>query len=142
MKEKRSMKTFTLRINVNNLRDEIEKDFFKFKDIFYKALIANLYAYDMFNSRILPNTIIEDSYYNQYLLFIISKNTTLREVINEIGFPYNTSIFLDMNLYIEEFINIKHNKNTLNLYSLTIDDTYHIVINNKQLKRRKGESNR
>jgi len=133
------MRTFTLKINVNNIHKEIEKDFFKYKDVFYKALIANLCVYNTFNGLVLGSTIIEDSHYNQFLLFLMNKNATVKEVIDEIGSKNDVLLFLDTNMYVEEFISTKHDPNVINLYSLTIDDTYHIVINNKQIKRQHAQ---
>lgn len=129
------MRTQVLKINVNNIRHEIEKDYFRYKDLFYRCLIVNLCIYNSMNNMILASTIIEDSHYNQYLLFLGQKQATLQEMIAEIDPVHAVSTFLDTQVYLEEFINLKHEHNLVNLYSLTIDDAYNIVITNKQLKR-------
>lgn len=129
------MKTYQLKINVNNIKQEIEQNYFKYKDIFYKSLIVNLCIYNTFNKNILSNTIIDDSHYNQYLLYLANKQATVEELISEINHEFATNIFLDTNLYIEEFINMKHSDRYFNLYQLTIDDSYNIVITNKLIKK-------
>lgn len=129
------MKTQVLRINVNNMRQEIEKDYFRYKDVFYKCLIVNLCIYNSFNNFVLSSTIIDDSHYNQYLLYLANKQASLSELIAEIDPIHAVNTFLDTQVYLEEFVNMKHDANLINLYSLSIDDTYHIVITNKQLKR-------
>lgn len=129
------MRTQVLKINVNNIRHEIEKDYFRYKDLFYRCLIVNLCVYNTFNHVILTSTIIEDSHYNQYLLYLAQKQATVNELVAEIDPVHAVSTFLDTQVYLEEFINMRHDANMVNLYSLTIDDTYNIVITNKQLKK-------
>lgn len=129
------MRTFQLKINFNNLSRDIEKDYFKHKDIFYRCLIVNLCTYNLLHSPILHNTIIEDSHYNQYLLHLVNRGGVVEDMIREIDTLHHMSLFLDTNVYLEEFIQLKHNPKTLNLYHLTIDDGYNAVITNKHLKR-------
>lgn len=129
------MRTFVLKINVNNLRREIDNNYFKFRDIFYKCLIVNLCIYHNLRTPILLNSVIEDSNYNQYLILMSAKQQFhLKEAVLEIDPAHNVNILLDMNLYLEEFINIKHTYTCLNVYSLTIDDDYQVVITLKHIK--------
>lgn len=129
------MRTQVLKINVVNLKHEIERDYFRFKELFYRCLVVNLCVYNTFHQNVLQSTIIEDGHYNQFLLFLTQKACSIPEMIAEIDPVHAASTFLDTNLYLEEFINMKHDPSLMNLYSLTIDDTYHIVITNKQIKR-------
>ena len=130
------MRTYVLKINVNNIHSEIQRDYFKYRDIFYKCLIVNLCICSKLTIENLhQSSIIEDSHYNQYLIYLINSNMTLEDLIKEIDPVYNVSIFTDTHIYLEEFINMKHNQSLLNVYSLTIDDAYNIVITNKQLRR-------
>lgn len=131
------MRVAFLKINVNDVFNEIEEDYFKYKDIFYKCLIVNLIIYNSTKSFILNNVIIEDFFYNEYLKNLVARNLNLEQLIAEIDPIFAMSIFLDSNLYIEEFISSKHNDKAKNLYSLTIDEGYNIVITNKQLKKLK-----
>lgn len=128
------MRTYQLKINVNNLRAEIKKDYFKYRDIFYRCLIGNLSVYHQLYGQVLQNTIIEDSHYNQYLLYLVNRNMSLKEILAEIDTPYNLSIFMDTNVYFEEFIRMKHDSTKLNVYHLSIDDTYNIITTNKHLE--------
>lgn len=127
------MKTYFLKINANNLRNEIKKDYFKYRDIFFKCLIGNLCVHNQLYKSVLSSTIIEDSHYNQYLMYLISRNPTLKEIVAEIDTPFNISVFLDTSVYLEEFIQTKHDSTKLNVYQLTIDDNFNVVITVKLL---------
>lgn len=129
------MKTYELKINASNLKKEIEKDYFKYKDIYYKCLIGNLCLYNTLYGEVLSNTIIGESHYNQYLLNLINRPITLESILTEIDSPHNITIFLDTNIYIQEFITMKHQKNKLNVYSLDIDDLHRVTVLNKTLNR-------
>lgn len=129
------MRTQVLKINVVNMKHEIERDYFRYKELFYRCLIVNLCIYNTFTHNVLQSTIIEDGHYNQFLLYLGQKVCPVQELIAEIDPVHAATTFLDTNLYLEEFINVKHDDSMMNLYSLTIDDTYHIVITNKQIKR-------
>lgn len=131
------MRIVLLKINVNDVFKEIEEEYFKYRDTFYKCLIVNLIVFNSTKSLILHNVIIEDNYYNEYLKSLVARNLNLEQLIAEIDPIFAMSIFLDSNLYIEEFIQSKHDNNAKNLYSLTIDDGYNIVITNKQLRKLK-----
>lgn len=129
------MRTYVQRINISNLKRQIDEDYFRYKELFHRCLVVSLCIYNSFNRNVLHSTIIEDSHYNQFLMYLAQKTCTVPEMIAEIDAVHAATTFLDMNIYLEEFINHRHDNNVLNLYSLTIDDTYHIVITNKQIKR-------
>lgn len=129
------MRTQVLKFNVNNIRQQIEQDYFRYKDLFYRCLIVNLCIYNTFNNQILASTIIEDSHYNQYLMYLAQKQASIPELISEIDPVHAASTFLDAQIYLEDFIDIKHDNALTNLYSLTIDDSFNVVVTNKQLKR-------
>jgi len=129
------MRAYQLKINVSNLRDHIKKDYFKYRDIFFKCLIGNLYVYNQLYGNVLHSTILEDIYYNQHLFKLINRNATLEEVISEIDSTYNVTIFLDTTMYFEEFIRLKHDPKKINVYQLSIDDMCNIVVTNMQLNR-------
>jgi hypothetical protein len=129
------MKTYELKINASNLKNEIERDYFKYKDIFYKCLIGNLCLYNTLYGEVLSNTIIGESHHNQYLLSLINRPVTLASILQEIDTPHNLTIFLDTNLYIQEFITTKHQKNKINVYTVDIDDMHRVIVLNKTLNR-------
>lgn len=129
------MRTHVLKINMSNIGHQIEKNYFHYRDLFYRCLVVNLCVYDAMSHKVLSSTIIEDSHYNQYLLHLAQRQASLQELISEIDPTHAVTTFLDTQLYMEEFLNAKHDDTLSNLYSLTIDDMYNIVITNKQLKR-------
>lgn len=129
------MRTHVLKINVSNLKRDIENDYFRYKELFYRCLIVGLCVHNSFSRNVLHTTIIEDSHYNQFLMYLAQKVCSVQEMIAEIDPVHAATTFIDMNLYLDEFLHMKHDNELLNLYSLTIDDTYNIVITNKQIKR-------
>lgn len=129
------MRTHVLKVNVNNLKREINNNYFKYKDIFYKCLVVNLCLYNMTKYDILENVIIEDSTYQQYLSYLINKRCTLPELLQEIALETHTHIFLDLTIYIDEFIDMKYNSDKFNLFSLTIDDNGYINVFNKTIRK-------
>lgn len=129
------MRTQVLKVNVNNLKKEINNNYFKYKDIFYKCLVVNLCLYSMTKRDITENVIIDDSVYQQYLSYLINKKCNLPELLQEIALESHISIFLDLSIYIDEFIDMKYNPLKFNLFSLTIDDNGYINVSNKTLKK-------
>ena len=127
------MRTHQLRVNFVNLKAEIDKDYFKYKDIFYRCMMSVLCIHHLTRKQVLQNTMLEDSGYHQILSFLQSKGASLEEIVSEIKDLNQWSYFLDMHVYLEEFIDLRHNDLRLNLYDLTIDDSYHVVITNKHL---------
>ena len=96
------MRTFQLKINFNHIGGEIEKDYFKYRDLFYRCLVVNIHFYHLFHGSILGNTIMEDSHYNQYMLHLTSKGSDIQSMIKDIDITHNHSLFLDPQIYIEE----------------------------------------
>jgi hypothetical protein len=97
-------------------------------------MIGNLCIYNQLYGTVLTTSLIEDSHYNQYLMYLANRQVTLEGIVAEIDSPYNLSVFLDTSIYFEEFIKYKHDPTKLNLYNLSIDDNYNIVVTNRQLK--------
>ena len=71
------MRTHQLKINFNNLKHDIEKDYFKFRDIFYRCLVANLAIFHTTKQPLLHNTILEDAHNNQLLHYLINKQAEI-----------------------------------------------------------------
>jgi hypothetical protein len=78
------MRTETLKVNVNNIKREINSQYFKYRDMFYRMLVANICVYNYMNYNVLQNTIFEDSSYNQYFLYVANKRLSLEEILSEL----------------------------------------------------------
>lgn len=128
------MHTYVLRINFSHLKKEIDDNYFLYRDIFYKCLVASMYNYCINDKDITKNILIDNSYYWQYLVNAININQPMELMLHELSIDRYVHIFLDMNIYIDEFINMKHRPDILNIYSLDISDTYKVEIKNKQIK--------
>lgn len=127
------MITHSVRINLNNIKKHINKQYFKYRDIFYRILLINLCINREFNNTTLSNTIIEDAGYNQYFLYLINKQLSLKELLSELNIENELPLYIDLSLYIDEFIKLKHYNEYLNIYSVTITDDGHLVIYNKKI---------
>lgn len=127
------MHTETLKVNVNNIKREINSQYFKYRDMFYRMLVANICVYNYMNYNVLLNTIFEDSSYNQYFLYVANKRLSLEEILSELNIIHELPLYMDVSLYIEEFIQQKHSNKHINVYSLTISDEGHLVVSNKKL---------
>jgi hypothetical protein len=129
------MRTDSLKVNVNNIKREMNSQYFKYRDMFYRMLVANICIYNYMNYDALRNTIFEDSSYNQFFLYIANKRLSLEEILTELNIIQELPLYMDVSLYIEEFIQQKHSNNHINVYSLTISDEGYLVIYNKRLDR-------
>ena len=127
------MRTETLKVNVNNIKREINSQYFKYRDMFYRMLVANICVYNYMNYNVLLNTIFEDSSYKQYFLYVANKRLSLEEILSELNIIHELPLYMDVSLYIEEFIQQKHSNKHINVYSLTISDEGHLIISNKKL---------
>ena len=127
------MRTDSLKVNVNNIKREINSQYFKYRDMFYRMLVANICVYNYMNYNVLQNTIFEDSSYNQYFLYVANKRLSLEEILSELNIIHELPLYMDVSLYIEEFIQQKHSNKHINVYSLTISDEGHLVVSNKKL---------
>ena len=127
------MRTHQLKINVNNIKRDINAQYFRFRDMFYRMLVTNICIYNYMNYGLLQNTIIEESSYNQYFLYLANKQLSLEEILIELNIANELPLYMDVSLYIEEFLQQKHSNNHINVYSLTISDDGYLIISNKQL---------
>lgn len=129
------MRTDSLKVNVNNIKRQMNTQYFKYRDMFYRMLVANICIFNYMNYDALRNTIFEDSSYNQFFLYIANKRLSLEEILTELNILQELPLYMDVSLYIEEFIQQKHSNNHINVYSLTISDDGYLIISNKRLDR-------
>lgn len=127
------MLTHSLKINLNNIKKDINKHYFKYRDIFYRILLTNICVYNTVNNNMLQNTIIEDSNYNQYFLYLISKQLSLKELLSELNIENELALYIDLSLYIDEFLQLKHSNDYINVYSIYITDDGYLIVYNKKL---------
>lgn len=129
------MRTFHLKVNINNIKHNIDDHYFKYRDIFYRILVTNICVYNYINYGLLQNTIIEESHYNQVFLNLANKWLSLKEILQELNIETELPLYMDISLYIEEFLQQKHSNNYINIYSVSISDNGYLIISNKQLNR-------
>ena len=81
----------------------------------------------------LQNTIIDESTYNQSFLYLSNQRLTLTELLSELNIANELPLYMDISLYLDEFIRDRHSNNHINIYSVTISDDGQLVISNKKI---------
>jgi len=127
------VRTVTLKINYANLKEGIENDYFHYLDLFYKSFLVSLVIYSNNIKPIFYNTIIENEKYNYFLREVLEAQQRGEDIIELINPKHNITVLSDMSVYTVDFFTGKHNEKKANIYNLTIDDHYNVVITNKQV---------
>lgn len=122
-------------INLSNLKSQIDNDYFKYRDMFYRCMIVNLGLYNLTKEEIRCTTIIEDSHYHQTFFTMLEGSPSIEHLLRDVESSEYTMLLVDMNLYLDSFIEKNHNHNVMNIYSLSIEDNFHVRISNKQISR-------
>ena len=127
------MRTVTLKINYANLKEGIENDYFHYLDLFYKSFLVSLVIYSNNIKPIFYNSIIENEKYNYFLREVLEAQQRGEDIVELINPKHNITVLSDMSVYTVDFFTGKHNEKKANIYNLTIDDHYNVVITNKQV---------
>ena len=127
------MRTVTLKINYANLKEGIENDYFYYLDLFYKSFLVSLVIYSNNIKPIFYNSIIENEKYNYFLREVLEAQQRGEDIVELINPKHNITVLSDMSVYTVDFFTGKHNEKKANIYNLTIDDHYNVVITNKQV---------
>lgn len=127
------MRTVTLKINYANLKEGIENEYFYYLDLFYKSFLVSMVIYSKNVKHILYNSVIENEKYNYFLQEVIDAQNRGEDIIELIDPKHNITVLSDMSVYTMDFFTGKHNEKKVNIYNLTIDDHYHVVVTNKQV---------
>ena len=127
------MRTVTLKINYANLKEGIENDYFYYLDLFYKSFLVSLVIYSNNIKPIFYNSIIENEKYNYFLREVLEAQQRGEDIIELINPEHNITVLSDMSVYTVDFFTGKHNEKKANIYNLSIDDHYNVVITNKQV---------
>lgn len=129
------MKSYTLRINNRHLKDEIEGNYFYWLDVFHRALSVALLEHCGAQGDI-DSVTLESTYYNSILGALHKRTQEGHNPLEELYNPEFIGVYMDMSLYLKEFIEQKHINSVTNIYHLTIDHGYNVVVNLKQLGKR------
>lgn len=130
------MRMHTLKINQRHLKNELEEGFFYYLDVYHRCLAVSIIYHGIDDGDIVPSTIMENSHYNSLLRDMKERFRQGYNILEEIHSKYSLDIYMDTQIYLEEFLKAKHNKGMANVYSLTLDNKFNLVITNKQLGRR------
>lgn len=126
----------TIKINQRHIKDELNENYFYWLDVFHRCLAVSLVLHSNTKENILDSTILENAYYNQLLVDINKRFQNGSNIIEDINSKTALATFLDIQVYLEEFLETKHNKTGSNIYNLTIDHEHNVVITNKKLGKR------
>lgn len=127
------MKHHSIKINYNNIKGQIQQDYFHYLDLFYKILILYIVFNDRPEMPLTSTLVLENKYYDDLLRRVIQSGCMGRK-IPELAM-IDPGATVDMQIYLEDFIQIYHNQNAINIYNLTIDEQYNVLITNKYFSR-------
>lgn len=128
------MRTHTLKMNYNHLKQEIETDFLSMRHVFYTSLALCIVYLDGNTRRYLSNATFEDSAFRSLTQDILGAVTLGYSPFEQLGLGKYPYLVEDMIVYLDEFLSKHHHHTLLNIYNLTIDEKYNIVITNKQVR--------
>ncbi len=124
-------------------KDAIVSDYFNYKDLFWRAMLACLCLMEGDDYEPRKTAMIDDIYYTNVfsdMLSIINRGGTRNEVIAKAAegvslslVPYFNYVLADLSIYLVDTVKRYHVTNTVNIYSLSIDDKYNVVIAIRQL---------
>lgn len=127
------MQTARLKIGMAHLKKEIDVAYFKYRDLMYKSMVVNILLYSRIYSPLLEHTVIEDRHYHDFMVNLHRSQLSDRDLLIHIDPTIGSTIQSDMMIYMEEFISLKHSSRMVNVYSLSIDDSYSTIIENRRL---------
>lgn len=130
------MKSHTLKINQRHLKDYIEENYFFCLDTFHRCLAVSLVNYNQEKENILSSIVMENAHYNSLVPDMDKRLIQGHNIIEDIHSKYGLQVYLDMQVYLDSFIRLKHIASMSNIYCLTIDHEYNVVITIKQLGKR------
>lgn len=136
------MRIHTLKFNIEYLKRDVDRNYLILRDIYYRCLVVNLCAHQLLYGVVPNSVVIEDAQYGGYmqrLSGIIHYDglnehlAVLKFLVAEIDLTQHLDLFMDMHIYLSDFIALRHDNSMLNIYSLSIDDNQHVSITNKQM---------
>ena len=126
------MQSFQLKVNISNLRKEIAKDYFRYLDIFHKCLAGSLYLSHLENNSTSQTVSFENAIYNTYFTSLVNSNVSIEQFLKSLNTEHAVFIFLDTQIYLEQFIKHRHVCSKLNIYNLTITSDFELLITLKR----------
>lgn len=128
------MRSKTLKINYNHMKNELLQDYFKYLDIFHKSFLVTLVYLTTPDTPLTLTSKLENAHYS-YLLTDMFNNHCKGENLLEIFTDKEKYLLVDLQVYLQEFLVKTHNFKAYNIYNLTIDHEYNLVITSKQMGR-------
>ncbi len=120
-----------LSINIAHLQEGINRNFFEFRDVFYRCLIAALWSHNNPNAHTGTQIAIDDQSYNQLLheLLHYSGYTALSHCLTT---TQAISVYQDLSVYLQEFIEQRQRSDRYNIYCVDIVPGHKLIVKNKQ----------
>lgn len=128
------MRSKSLKVNFNHIREHLKVDYFRYLDVFHKSFLATLIHFTTEDTPLVATTVMENSTYSQLLSEMHSAHQRGSNIL-ELFTDQDKFILIDIQVYLQEFLMSAHNFKEYNIYHLTIDPKYNLVITNKQLGR-------
>ena len=122
-------------INYASMKPSIEGNYLLCLDNMYRCLTVAL-GIKTIESIDVDTVFIENAYYAGLLRDVKAAQLGGRNPLELLGESSNAFLYLDMSLYLDNWILKNHSDSKTNVYSVTIDHKYNVVIKLKQFGRR------
>lgn len=126
------MRSKTLTVNYNHMRSQIKAEYLRYLDVFHKSFLATLIHLNTPDTPLVPTTVMENAQYTKQLSDMYLAHTNGRNILTMFDGP-EVHVFVDIQIYLQEFLMDVHNFKEYNYYNITVDPKYNIIIANKQL---------
>ena len=128
------MRIHTLKLNYNHLKREIEFDYINMRQVFYTGFVLCMAYLDGGTYRYLNNAIVEDAGFRHLPSEIMGILSAGISPFDRLGLGNYPNLIQDMIVYLDEFMVKHHHPHLLNIYDLTLDEKFNIVISIKQVR--------
>lgn len=128
------MKLYKQSVNLNNIKKELNKKYFLYKEVLNKFLVLYLYNSQIFSPYINSNIMFEEASNQQLYNYLLSKSLNHKQLFVELNLENYIYLYLDFSLYIESLFRDNYsNNNSLYLLGLNIEDNGYVVIYLREL---------
>ena len=128
------MQTLAVKVNLNNLKKFIQSDYLRYRDILYRILISHIYIYNYTIKQISSNIIFEEQPYQELLSSLLMSGTDIRNVLDKMNIEHYSPLYIDVSLYIDEFLSYCYKEQGKNIVSLRLTDDGYVVVENKHFR--------
>ena len=128
------MKLHKQSVNLNNIKRELNKKYFLYKEVLNKFLVLYLYNCQILSPYTISNIMFEEASNQQLYNYILSKSLNHKQIFVELNLENYIYLYLDFSLYIESLLKDNYSNNkSLYLLGLNIESNGYVVIYLREL---------